>query len=81
MAPKITSVEYYNHLLYVTWTYGGDGPDLSHSRMLHWMVVAEGKKKIKKSVSISVEGGWCSFLWAFFFLFGGFLVGWFVFLS
>lgn len=35
--------------------------------MLHWMVVAEGKKKIKKSVSISVEGGWCSFLWAFFF--------------
>ncbi|RMC02721.1 hypothetical protein DUI87_19910 [Hirundo rustica rustica] len=56
VAPKITSVEYYNHLLYVTWTYGGDGPDLSHSRMLHWMVVAEGKKKIKKSVSISVEG-------------------------
>ncbi|NWY75223.1 PTPRO phosphatase, partial [Erithacus rubecula] len=54
VAPKITSVEYYNHLLYVTWTYGGDGPDLSHSRMLHWMVVAEGKKKIKKSVTRSV---------------------------
>ncbi|XP_056338459.1 receptor-type tyrosine-protein phosphatase O [Oenanthe melanoleuca] len=54
VAPKITSVEYYNHLLYVTWTYGGDGPDLSHSRMLHWMVVAEGKKKIKKSVTRTV---------------------------
>nr|XP_021390836.1 receptor-type tyrosine-protein phosphatase O [Lonchura striata domestica] len=54
VAPKITAVEYYNHLLYVTWTYGGDGPDLSHSRMLHWMVVAEGKKKIKKSVTRNV---------------------------
>ncbi|NXI20653.1 PTPRO phosphatase, partial [Irena cyanogastra] len=54
VAPKITSVEYHNHLLYVTWTYGGDGPDLSHSRMLHWMVVAEGKKKIKKSVTRNV---------------------------
>ncbi|XP_065539281.1 receptor-type tyrosine-protein phosphatase O isoform X2 [Lathamus discolor] len=54
VAPEITSVEYYNHLLYVTWTYGGDGTDLSHSRMLHWMVIAEGKKKIKKSVTRSV---------------------------
>lgn len=56
MAPEITSIEYYNHLLYVTWTYGGDGTDLSHSRMLHWMVIAEGKKKIKKSVSMRGEG-------------------------
>lgn len=55
MAPEITSIEYYNHLLYVTWTYGGDGTDLSHSRMLHWMVIAEGKKKIKKSVSMTGE--------------------------
>ncbi|XP_059672933.1 receptor-type tyrosine-protein phosphatase O [Gavia stellata] len=54
VAPEITSVEYYNHLLYVTWTYGGDGTDLSHSRMLHWMVIAEGKKKIKKSVTRNV---------------------------
>nr|XP_013803302.1 PREDICTED: receptor-type tyrosine-protein phosphatase O isoform X2 [Apteryx mantelli mantelli] len=54
VAPEITSVEYYNHLLYVSWTYGGDGTDLSHSRMLHWMVIAEGKKKIKKSVTRSV---------------------------
>ncbi|KFO97670.1 Receptor-type tyrosine-protein phosphatase O, partial [Calypte anna] len=54
VAPEITSIEYYNHLLYVTWTYGEDGTDLSHSRMLHWMVIAEGKKKIKKSVTRSV---------------------------
>ncbi|XP_027555531.1 receptor-type tyrosine-protein phosphatase O isoform X1 [Neopelma chrysocephalum] len=54
VAPEITSTEYYNHLLYVTWTYGGDGTDLSHSRMLHWMVIAEGKKKIKKSVTRNV---------------------------
>uniref|UniRef100_A0A8C3BGR4 Receptor-type tyrosine-protein phosphatase O n=1 Tax=Cairina moschata TaxID=8855 RepID=A0A8C3BGR4_CAIMO len=54
VAPEITSIEYYNHLLYITWTYGEDGTDLSHSRMLHWMVIAEGKKKIKKSVTRSV---------------------------
>ncbi|KFP28386.1 Receptor-type tyrosine-protein phosphatase O, partial [Colius striatus] len=54
VAPEITSIEYYNHLLYVTWTYGGDGTDLSHSRMLHWMVIAEGKKKIKKSITRNV---------------------------
>lgn len=50
VAPEITSVEYFNSLLYVSWTYGDDTTDLSHSRMLHWMVIAEGKKKIKKSV-------------------------------
>ena len=50
VAPEITSVEYFNSLLYISWTYGDDTTDLSHSRMLHWMVVAEGKKKIKKSV-------------------------------
>ncbi|KAJ7403130.1 hypothetical protein BTVI_80364 [Pitangus sulphuratus] len=55
VAPEITSTEYYNHLLYVTWTYGGDGTDLSHSRMLHWMVIAEGKKKIKKSEPVTVS--------------------------
>ena len=52
VAPEITSVEYFNSLLYISWTYGDDTTDLSHSRMLHWMVVAEGKKKIKKSVCV-----------------------------
>uniref|UniRef100_A0A8D0HPA2 Receptor-type tyrosine-protein phosphatase O n=1 Tax=Sphenodon punctatus TaxID=8508 RepID=A0A8D0HPA2_SPHPU len=54
VSPEITSVEYFNSLLYISWTYGDDGTDLSHSRMLHWMVIAEGKKKIKKSVTRNV---------------------------
>ncbi|KAL1775745.1 receptor-type tyrosine-protein phosphatase O isoform X2 [Sigmodon hispidus] len=54
VAPDITSMEYFNSLLYISWTYGDDTTDLSHSRMLHWMVVAEGKKKIKKSVTRNV---------------------------
>ncbi|XP_066489890.1 receptor-type tyrosine-protein phosphatase O [Tiliqua scincoides] len=51
VSPEITSVEYFNNLLYVSWIYSDGNTDLSHSRMLHWMVVAEGKKKIKKSVT------------------------------
>uniref|UniRef100_A0A8C5PGA9 Protein tyrosine phosphatase receptor type O n=1 Tax=Leptobrachium leishanense TaxID=445787 RepID=A0A8C5PGA9_9ANUR len=51
VAPKIISVDYINSLLYVAWMYGDNSLDLSHSRMLHWQVVAEGKKRIKKSVS------------------------------
>ncbi|KAF7248745.1 Receptor-type tyrosine-protein phosphatase O [Varanus komodoensis] len=54
VSPEITSVEYFNNLLYVSWIYGDDNTDLSHSRMLHWMVTAEGKKKIKKSVTRNV---------------------------
>ncbi|KAH0617104.1 hypothetical protein JD844_028760, partial [Phrynosoma platyrhinos] len=54
VSPEITSVEYFNNLLYVSWIYGDDNTDLSHSRMLHWLVVAEGKKKIKKSVTRNV---------------------------
>ncbi|XP_073420708.1 receptor-type tyrosine-protein phosphatase O isoform X6 [Dendrobates tinctorius] len=51
VAPQIVHVEYVRHLLYVTWTYGEKTFDLSHSRMLHWQVTAEGRKRIKKSVS------------------------------
>nr|XP_044995477.1 receptor-type tyrosine-protein phosphatase O isoform X2 [Jaculus jaculus] len=54
VAPEITSVEHINSLLYVSWTYGDDSTDLTYSRMLHWTVVAEGKKKIKKSVTRNV---------------------------
>ncbi|XP_061494493.1 receptor-type tyrosine-protein phosphatase O isoform X4 [Rhineura floridana] len=54
VSPEITSVEYFNNLLYVSWIYGDDNTDLSHSRMLHWMIIAEGKKKIKKSVTRNV---------------------------
>ncbi|XP_077324710.1 receptor-type tyrosine-protein phosphatase O isoform X3 [Lithobates pipiens] len=51
VAPRITQVEYVKTLLYITWRYGDKTLDLSHSRMLHWQVTAEGKKRIKKSVS------------------------------
>ncbi|XP_063302674.1 receptor-type tyrosine-protein phosphatase O isoform X2 [Pelobates fuscus] len=53
VAPEVISVDYINRLLYVAWTYGDNAIDLSHSRMLHWQVVAEGRKRIKKSVSRS----------------------------
>ncbi|XP_018430842.1 PREDICTED: receptor-type tyrosine-protein phosphatase O [Nanorana parkeri] len=51
VAPRITQVDYVKNLLYITWRYGDKTLDLSHSRMLHWQVTAEGKKRIKKSVS------------------------------
>ncbi|XP_069819620.1 receptor-type tyrosine-protein phosphatase O isoform X3 [Dendropsophus ebraccatus] len=51
VAPHIVHMEYVRPLLYVTWRYGEDALDLSHSRMLHWQVTAEGRKRIKKSVS------------------------------
>ncbi|XP_063785523.1 receptor-type tyrosine-protein phosphatase O isoform X2 [Pseudophryne corroboree] len=51
VSPAISHVEYVKNLLYVTWTYGEKSLDLSHSRMLHWQVMAEGRKRIKKSVS------------------------------
>ncbi|XP_072566306.1 receptor-type tyrosine-protein phosphatase O-like isoform X1 [Paramormyrops kingsleyae] len=53
-APHISSVEYSNGLLYVRWTYGDIFTDLSHSRVLHWQVVAEGKKSLKKRISADV---------------------------
>ncbi|XP_036375885.1 receptor-type tyrosine-protein phosphatase O [Megalops cyprinoides] len=53
-APHISSVDYSNSLLYVRWTYGDIFTDLSHSRMLHWLVVAEGKKGSKRRISVDV---------------------------
>ncbi|XP_030208989.1 receptor-type tyrosine-protein phosphatase O isoform X2 [Gadus morhua] len=53
-APHISSVDYSHGVLYVRWTYGELFVDLSHSRMLHWQVVAVGKKGAKKSYSIDV---------------------------
>ncbi|KAJ8373850.1 hypothetical protein SKAU_G00044300 [Synaphobranchus kaupii] len=53
-APHITAVDYSNNLLYVRWTYGDIFTELSHSRMLHWLVVAEGKKGSKRRISADV---------------------------
>ncbi|XP_063073305.1 receptor-type tyrosine-protein phosphatase O [Engraulis encrasicolus] len=53
-APHISSVEYSHGQLYVRWTYGDLFTDLSHSRVLHWQVVAEGKKGARKRFSTDV---------------------------
>ncbi|KAG7232443.1 hypothetical protein INR49_008863, partial [Caranx melampygus] len=53
-APHISSVDYSHGVLYVRWTYGELFIDLSHSRMIHWQVVAVGKKGPEKSYSIDV---------------------------
>ncbi|CAJ1054359.1 receptor-type tyrosine-protein phosphatase O isoform X1 [Xyrichtys novacula] len=53
-APHISSVDYSHGMLYVRWTYGELFIDLSHSRMLHWQVVAVGKKGPERSYSVDV---------------------------
>ncbi|KAM4523845.1 receptor-type tyrosine-protein phosphatase O isoform 2-T2 [Fundulus diaphanus] len=53
-APHISSVDYSQGVLFVRWTYGELFIDLSHSRMLHWQVVAVGKKGPEKSYSVDV---------------------------
>ncbi|XP_076862509.1 receptor-type tyrosine-protein phosphatase O isoform X2 [Brachyhypopomus gauderio] len=53
-APHISSVDYAHGVLYVRWTYGDLFTDLSHSRMLHWQVVAEGRKGSKRRFSTDV---------------------------
>ncbi|XP_076577839.1 receptor-type tyrosine-protein phosphatase O isoform X1 [Chaetodon auriga] len=53
-APHISSVDYSHGVLYVRWSYGELFIDLSHSRMLHWQVVAVGKKGPERSYSIDV---------------------------
>ncbi|XP_051544364.1 receptor-type tyrosine-protein phosphatase O-like isoform X1 [Myxocyprinus asiaticus] len=53
-APHISSVDYSHGTLYVRWTYGDLFTDLSHSRMLHWQVMVEGKKGAKRRYAIDV---------------------------
>ncbi|XP_023145284.1 receptor-type tyrosine-protein phosphatase O isoform X2 [Amphiprion ocellaris] len=53
-APHISSVDYSHGVLYVRWTYGELFIDLSHSRMLHWQVVAISKKGPERSYSVDV---------------------------
>ncbi|KAL0196589.1 hypothetical protein M9458_010161, partial [Cirrhinus mrigala] len=50
--PHISSVDYAHGMLYVRWTYGDLFTDLSHSRMLHWQLTAEGKKGARRRYSI-----------------------------
>ncbi|XP_063762021.1 receptor-type tyrosine-protein phosphatase O isoform X2 [Eleginops maclovinus] len=53
-APHISSVDYSHGVLYVRWTYGELFIDLSHSHMLHWTLLAVGKKGPERSFSIDV---------------------------
>ncbi|KAG2469497.1 PTPRO phosphatase, partial [Polypterus senegalus] len=54
-APEISSVIYSSNLLYVTWHYGDNTTDLSYSRISHWLVVAEGRKRVRKSITSDAE--------------------------
>uniref|UniRef100_A0A8C1L7V3 Protein tyrosine phosphatase receptor type O n=1 Tax=Cyprinus carpio TaxID=7962 RepID=A0A8C1L7V3_CYPCA len=49
-APHISSVDYAHGTLFVRWTYGDLFTDLSHSRMLHWQLTAEGKKGVTRNM-------------------------------
>lgn len=48
-------MDYSHGVLYVRWTYGELFIDLSHSRMVHWQVVAVGKKGAERSYSVDVS--------------------------
>ncbi|KAK5896357.1 hypothetical protein CgunFtcFv8_009967 [Champsocephalus gunnari] len=53
-APHISSVDYSHGVLYVRWTYGELFIDLSHSRVLHWTLLAVGKKGSERRFSLDV---------------------------
>ncbi|KAG7267427.1 hypothetical protein CRUP_021332, partial [Coryphaenoides rupestris] len=51
-APHISSVDYSHGVLYVRWSYGELFVDLSHSRMLHWQVVAVTRNSMRASLPL-----------------------------
>lgn len=54
-APHISSVHYSRGVLIVCWTYGEVFVELSHSRILHWQVLAIGKKGPESGFSVDVS--------------------------
>lgn len=54
-APHISAVEYSGGVLFLRWTYGELFIDLSHSRMLHWQVLAIGRKGAPRGYSVDVS--------------------------
>lgn len=56
-------MDYSQGVLYVRWTYGELFIDLSHSRMLHWQVVAVGRKGAERSYSVDVSPPPAIFVW------------------
>lgn len=58
-APHVSSVDYSRGVLFVRWTYGELFIDLSHSRILHWQVLAIGKKGPESGFSVDVSPSVC----------------------
>uniref|UniRef100_H3CKS4 Protein tyrosine phosphatase receptor type O n=1 Tax=Tetraodon nigroviridis TaxID=99883 RepID=H3CKS4_TETNG len=54
-APHISAVDYSGGVLSLRWTYGELFVDLSHSRMLHWQVLAIGRKGPERGYSVNVS--------------------------
>lgn len=54
-APLISGVEYSGGVLHLRWTYGEFFVDLPHSRMLHWQVLAVGRKGPQRGYSVDVS--------------------------
>ncbi|XP_067860875.1 receptor-type tyrosine-protein phosphatase O isoform X2 [Heptranchias perlo] len=54
LAPEITWLEYSKNILSVSWTYGDATTVASNSTLPYWLVVAVGRRIIKKSVPRSV---------------------------
>ncbi|XP_038667079.1 receptor-type tyrosine-protein phosphatase O isoform X1 [Scyliorhinus canicula] len=50
LAPEITWLEYSKNILSVSWTYGDATIRASNSTLPYWLVVAVGRRIIKKSV-------------------------------
>lgn len=48
-------MEYSGGVLFLRWTYGELFTDLSHSRMLHWQVLAIGRKGPETGYSVDVS--------------------------
>lgn len=54
-APHVSALDYSGGVLFLRWTYGELFIDLSHSRMLHWQVLAVGKKGPERGYSVDVS--------------------------
>lgn len=48
-------MDYSGGVLLLRWTYGELFIDLSHSRMLHWQVLAIGRKGPERGYSVDVS--------------------------
>lgn len=54
-APRVSSVEYSRGVLSVHWTYGELFTELTHSRILHWQVLAIGRRGPGRGFSVDVS--------------------------